>query len=67
MNRLLKIIAVFFVIGLVSCRETKKEEETLNAAVEQVEAVEKEVEEISKEIEKESVDLEKQLNELDNI
>lgn len=67
MNRLLKFIAIFFVLGLISCRETKKEEETPNAAIEQIEAVEKEAEEISKEIEKESEDLKNQLNELDNL
>lgn len=67
MKTVFKLLIVCLLIGVVSCRDTKKEEEETKAAVEQIESIETEVDEISKEIEKEAKDLENDLKELDNI
>ncbi len=67
MKTVIKLLIVFLVIGVVSCRDTKKEETETKTAVEQIEAIETEAEAISKEIEKEVEELENDLKELDNI
>ena len=67
MKTVFKLIMVCLLIGVFSCRDTKKEEAETNAAVEQIEAIETEAEDISKEIEKEAEELENDLKELDNI
>ena len=38
MKILLKILMVLFLVGIVSCRDTKKEEEATEAALEKIEA-----------------------------
>jgi len=67
MKILMKIIMVLFLVGIVSCRDTKKEEEAEKAAIEKIEAVENEAEEISKKINEEATEVENSLNELDDI
>ena len=67
MKTVFKLLIVFLMIGVVSCRDTNKEESETKAAVEQIEAIETEAENISKEIEKEAEELENDLKELDNI
>jgi serine phosphatase RsbU (regulator of sigma subunit) len=58
---------VLFLVGIVSCRDTKKEEEAEKAVIEQIEAVENEAEEISKKINEEATEVENSLKELDSI
>ena len=67
MKLLLKIITVFFVIGIISCRDTKKEEEETQVKLEQIEAVEAEVEEMTEDLEEKEIELEEALKELDSI
>ena len=67
MKILMKIIMVLFLVGIVSCRDTKKEEEAEKAVIEQIEAVENEAEEISKKINEEASEVENSLSELDSI
>jgi len=67
MKILMKITMVLFLVGIVSCRDTKKEEEAEKAVIEQIEAVENEAEEISKKINEEATEVENSLKELDSI
>ena len=70
MKNVFKIFMVLLMIGVVSCRDTKKEEEeaaAMEAALEKVETVESEAEEISKQINEEANELENSLKELDSI
>lgn len=67
MKLLVKIFIIVLVVGFVSCRDTKKEEEEANAAIEQVEAVEAEVKEINADLEKGEDELKDALKELDSI
>lgn len=50
-----------------SCRDTKKEQEELEQAIEQVEEVEKQVEEASEELDAKAKEAEEALMELDSI
>ena len=67
MKILMKIVMVLFLVGVVSCRDTKAEEEATKAAIEKIEAVENEAEEISKKINEEAIEVEESLKELDSI
>ena len=67
MKILVKILMALFLVGLVSCRDTKKEEEATEAAIEKIEAVENEAEEISKKIDEEANEVMDSLKELDSI
>ena len=67
MKILMKITMVLFLVGIVSCRDTKKEEEAEKAVIEKIEAVENEAEEISKKINEEATEVENSLKELDSI
>jgi uncharacterized membrane protein YjjP (DUF1212 family) len=67
MKLLLKTIVIVSVLGIISCRDTKKEEEETEAKLEQIEAVEAEVDEMSEDIEAKEVELEEALKELDSI
>jgi serine phosphatase RsbU (regulator of sigma subunit) len=67
MKILMKIIMVLFLVGIVSCRHTKKEEAEAEAVIEKIEAVENEAEEISKKINEEAKEVESALKELDSI
>ncbi len=65
MKTTIKLFTLLLVLGLVSCKDTKKEEET-KIMIEQIETIEKEVDSISNSIDKEAKELEDALNELDN-
>ena len=67
MKILVKILMMLFLVGVVSCRNTKKEEEATEAAIEKIEAVENEAEEISKKIDEEADEVMDSLKELDSI
>ncbi|NND61802.1 MAG: hypothetical protein HKN48_01275 [Flavobacteriaceae bacterium] len=68
MKNLSRILLIMLMIGIVSCRDTKKEEEAeTEAVIEQIEAVEAEAEEISEKINQEAEELEEALSELDSI
>ena len=66
MKLVFKIFLVVLLIGFVSCRDTKKEEET-NAAIEIIEATEAEVEAITADLEENEKELDEALKELDSI
>ena len=67
MKILMQFMMLIFLVGVVSCRDTKAEEEANKEVIEQIEAVENEVEEISKKIEEEANEVENSLKELDSI
>jgi uncharacterized protein Yka (UPF0111/DUF47 family) len=66
MKHVYRIFLVALVIGVFSCRDTKKEEEETKAVVEEIESVEAEVDKISEEADKDVKALEDALDDLDN-
>lgn len=54
-------------IGLLSCRDQKKEEEVLNKKLDKIESVEKQVDEAVEELDQKSKEVEEALSELDSI
>ncbi|MBX2826637.1 MAG: hypothetical protein KTR22_00640 [Flavobacteriaceae bacterium] len=62
-----RLLLALLLVGFISCRDTKAEEEEAQKVVEQIEAVESEAEEISEKIEQEAGELEEALQELDSI
>ncbi|WP_324023640.1 hypothetical protein QSV08_12330 [Maribacter sp. BPC-D8] len=64
----LNILVVFFIfLGAVSCRDTEKEQEQLDATLDKIEAVEEDLKETSKEVESKAKEVESALSELDSI
>ena len=62
-----RFLLALMLVGFISCRDTKAEEEAAQKAVEEIEAVESEAEEISEKIEQDAGELEEALQELDSI
>lgn len=54
-------------LGIVSCKDTKKEQQELDATLDKIEAVEQEVDETLQEVEKKAEEVESALSELDNL
>jgi uncharacterized protein YlxW (UPF0749 family) len=68
MKTLIKVCALFFALTvIVSCKDTKKEEDETNAIVEEIESVEKDVNAIAEELEQEAKALEDALKDLENL
>ncbi|RMA58622.1 hypothetical protein [Ulvibacter antarcticus] len=67
MKVIFKLSIVVLLLGMVSCRDTKKEDAESQAVVEKIETMETEVEEISDNLEAEEKELEEALKELDSI
>ena len=67
MKVLLKLVVIVLVIGLSSCRDTKKEEAEAAAQLEQIESIEEEAATLTEEIDAEAEELEAALKELDSI
>lgn len=57
---------IAFCIGIISCRDSKKEQEEAEATLEKIETVEKELDETNEELTNKAKEAEKALNELDN-
>ena len=54
-------------IGIVSCRDTKKEQEELDKTLDTIESVEKEIDETVEEVAKKAEEVESALKKLDSI
>lgn len=67
MKTLFRVLLVCLFIGVVSCRDTKKEEAETQAVVEQIEVIEDQADEISEDIQNQADELQKELEELENI
>lgn len=67
MKKLSLLIMTILFIGVISCRDTKKDQQKLDTTLNKIESVEKEIDNTVKEVEKKSKEVESALNELDNI
>jgi len=67
MRVITRILMVFLLVGIVSCRDTKEEEAATKATMEKIEAVENEAEEVANKINEEASEVEESLKELDSI
>ncbi len=67
MKLILKSFLVICFITLASCRDTKKEDEALQKAIDEIETIESEVEKATDELQEKVDDLEDALKELDSI
>ncbi|SNQ42213.1 hypothetical protein [Cellulophaga lytica] len=67
MKKLSLLCLSIFFIGIISCRDEKKEQQELDATIDKIEAVEQEIDETVEEIEKKSEEVEAALSELDSI
>ena len=67
MNRLIKLILVVFLLGTLSCRDSKKEEAEQEAMIEKIDSIEQEATSLTEMVEKDANELEEALNELDSI
>ncbi len=56
-----------FLFGVISCRDTKKEQEELNETLDAIEAAEQEIDETVEEVEKKAEEVESALKQLDSI
>jgi hypothetical protein len=61
------LVLSFIFLGAVSCRDTEKEEQQLDATLDKIEAVEQDLEKTSEEVESKAKEVESALMELDSI
>jgi len=61
------LVLSFIFLGAVSCRDTEKEQEQLDATLDKIEAVEEDLEKTSDEVESKANEVESALMELDSI
>jgi len=59
-------LSVLF-MGVISCRDTKKEQQELDATLDKIEAVEQEIDDTVEEVEKKAEEVESALNALDSL
>jgi HAMP domain-containing protein len=67
MKLILKFFVLLFLVGQISCKDTKKEDSETQAALEEIEAVETTINEASQELDQDLEELEDALEELDSI
>jgi septal ring factor EnvC (AmiA/AmiB activator) len=67
MKIVLKFVVLLFVVVLMSCRDTKKEDLENQEALEEIESVETTINEASQELDEDLKELEDALKELDSI
>jgi septal ring factor EnvC (AmiA/AmiB activator) len=67
MKKLSMLAFAVFSTVIISCRDSKKEQEELDATLNKIEAVEQEIDETVDEVEKKAEEVEAALNELDSI
>ncbi len=67
MKTFLKLVILLFLVGNVSCKDTKKEDAETKAALEEIESIESTIEEASEDLNEDLIELEEALRELDSI
>lgn len=67
MKKLNILLVSFIFIGIVSCRDTKKEQQELDTTLDKIEAVEQDLKQTSEEVESKAKEVESALMELDSI
>lgn len=67
MKKISLLVMSIILIGIVSCRDTKKEQEELDKTLDTIESVEQEIDETVEEVAKKAEEVESVLKELDSI
>jgi len=67
MKKLGTLVVCLLFMGIISCKETKKEQEELDATLDKIESVEEAIDETLEEVEQKAKDVEEALQELDSI
>ena len=67
MKHITLIAGLFLLVGIISCRDTKKEQQEIDQMIEQVETIEKQIEETATEVDQKAEELQKALKALDSI
>lgn len=67
MKKLSMLMSFVICMGIISCRDTKKEQQELDATLDKIEAVEQEVDETVQEVEKKAEEVQSALSELDSL
>ncbi|CAN0563372.1 unnamed protein product [Laminaria digitata] len=67
MKKIGSLVICLLFISMISCKETKKEQEELDATLDKIESVEEAIDETLEEVEQKANDVEEALQELDSI
>ncbi len=67
MKKISLLVISIILIGIVSCRDTKKEQEELDKTLDTIESVEQEIDETVEEVEKKAEEVESALKALDSL
>lgn len=67
MKKISLLVVSLCLLGFVSCRDTKKEQEELDKTLDTIESVEEEIDETVEEVEKKAEEVETALKQLDSI
>jgi hypothetical protein len=67
MKKLSMLAMSVLFMGIISCRDTKKEQQELDATLDKIEAVEQEIEKTAVEVEQKAAEVESALSELDSL
>ena len=67
MKNLSMLVFAVLCMGIISCRDTKKEQQELDATLDKIEAVEQEIDETIQEVEEKVEEVESALSELDSL
>ena len=67
MKKVSALIIGVLLVGLMSCRDTKKEQEQLDANLDKIEAVEQDIDDTVEEVEQKAEEVEAALIELDSL
>ena len=67
MKKVSALIIGVLLVGLMSCRDTKKEQEQLDANLDKIEAVEQDIDHTVEEVEQKAEEVEAALIELDSL
>ncbi len=65
MKKLSMLVLAVVCIGIISCRDSKKEQEQAEVSIEKIETLEKELDETNEELNNKAKEAEDALNELD--
>ncbi|MEN8788083.1 MAG: hypothetical protein ABF293_12885 [Flavobacteriaceae bacterium] len=67
MKQITLLAGLFLLVGIISCRDTKKEQQEIDQMIEQVETIEKQIEETATEVDQKAEELQEALKALDSI
>ncbi len=67
MRKIGTLVVCLLFIGIISCKETNKEQQELDAKLDKIESVEEVIDETLEQVNQKAKDVEEALQELDNI